>query len=234
MIIHKLILRHLAHRDDSDFYKLQAQDAIKWIEQNGVGIGHSTTALDIGCGHGIFGAELIKKECQVTFADVGNYLLPEMSHCPFRQIDLNRDDLSTIGQYDLVICSNVLEHLSKPSEFLNRSYQLLAPQGKLYLSWTNWLSQWGGHELSPFHYLGAQRGHLLYDKLVRRRRTHTPFQNLFPTYIGRTLKWIRRDPKLRLLRVAPRYYPECSFLMHLPILREFLAWNCAMLIGEAN
>jgi hypothetical protein len=34
------------------------------------------------------------------------------------------------------------------------------------------------------------------------------------------------------LRMAPRYYTELSFLMHIPVLREFLAWNCAMLIGR--
>ena len=232
MIIHKLILRHLTQSDDSAFYTMQAQDAIRWIERWGGPLGKSTTALDLGCGHGIFGAELMKHGCQVTFADEGNYLLPEIAAAPFRQINLDRDDLAGLGQYDLVICSNVLEHLAKHAEFLATAHKILTPQGKFYLSWTNWLSPWGGHEFSPFHYLGSHRGHLLYDKLIKRPRKHTPFQNLFPTSIGQTRKWIRLNPQLRILKAAPRYYPEFSFLIHLPVAREFFTWNCAVLMGK--
>ena len=43
---------------------------------------------------------------------------------------------------------------------------------------------------------------------------------------------IRRNPELRVLKTAPRYYPEFAFLMRLPVLREFLAWNFAMLIAR--
>ena len=86
MLLHKLIARHLKARDDTGFYALQAQDAIRWIEQSGVALGEKTSALDLGCGHGVFGAELMKKGCKVTFADEENLLLPELSQAPFRRI----------------------------------------------------------------------------------------------------------------------------------------------------
>ena len=230
MIIHKLIAHHLAHRDDPHFYTLQAVDAIRWIEGSGVLLKGTTKALDLGAGHGIFGGELVKRGCQVAFADESNLLLPELASAPFSKINLDSDDITALGTYDLVICSNVLEHLSKPFEFLASVAKILSPGGHLYLSWTNWLSPWGGHEFSPFHYLGARRGHLLYDKLTGRRRLHTPFVNLFPTSIAQTLRFIRRQPGLRVLRAAPRYYPELAVLLLLPVLREFLTWNCALLI----
>ena len=47
---------------------------------------------------------------------------------------------------------------------------------------------------------------------------------------GPALRAIRRQPNLRIIRVVPRYYTEFGFLMRLPIVREFLAWNCAVLI----
>jgi 2-polyprenyl-3-methyl-5-hydroxy-6-metoxy-1,4-benzoquinol methylase len=231
MIIHKLILQHLKAKDDPTFYTFQAQDAVGWIERSGVALGKGTRALDLGCGHGIFGAELIRRGCPTMFADEQNALLPEISGAPFRKINLDKDDISTLGTYDLVVCSNVLEHLAKPSLFLDRVHEILTPGGKLYLSWTNWLSPWGGHEFSPFHYLGPRLGPSLYDRTLRRKRLHTPFENLYPTYIGSTLRKIRQSPHLVLLRAAPRYYPEFSFLLRLPVLREFLAWNCALLIG---
>jgi SAM-dependent methyltransferase len=230
MIIHRLLAQHFKQRDDPTFYSFQAEDAIKWIARCGVSLGPTTRALDLGCGHGVFGAALMSWGCQVAFADEDRGLLPNLSSAPFRRINLDRDDVAALGEYDLVICSNVLEHLAKPKEFLDSVHQILSPGGVLYLSWTNWLSPWGGHEFSPFHYLGARRGHLVYDKLFKRKRKHTPFENLYPTYIGTVLSMIRHNPQLEMLRAAPRYYTELSFLIRIPVLREFLAWNCALLL----
>src|ERR1044072_4512463 len=191
MIIHKLIARHLKTGADPVFYSLQAKDAIDWIENRGVALGDNTEALDLGCEHGIFGAELRRRGCRVTFADQKNLLRPELSEAPFRQIDLDRDDFGSLGHYDLVVCSNVLEHLSKPDRFIENMAELLKPDGYLYLSWTNWLSPWGGHSFSPFHYLGPRRGHLVYDRLRIGTRRDTPFVNLYPTYIGHFRKMLR-------------------------------------------
>lgn len=232
MIIHKLIAHHLKHKDDAVFYRFQADDAVRWIEQSGVRLDSKTRVLDLGCGHGVFGAQLAKRGCPVSFADERNLLLPEIANAPFKQINLDRDDIADLGQFDLVVCSNVFEHLSKPDQFLDSVHQLLAPSGKLYLSWTNWLSPWGGHDFSPLHYLGPRNGQWLFDKLLKRPRNHTIYQNLFPTYIGRTLARIRRNPNLVILRTAPRYYTEFAFLLRIPVAREFLAWNCAVLIGR--
>jgi SAM-dependent methyltransferase len=232
MIIHRLIWQYLSHRDDPSFYVFQAEDAIKWLERWGVAFTPGVTVLDLGCGHGIFGAALAKRGCQVTFADEYEGLLPELSGSRFLLVNIDKDDLAPLGQYDVVICSNVYEHLSKPDQFLQNVGKILKPNGKLFLSWTNWLSVWGGHEFSPFHYLGTRRGHRIYDRIAKRPRKHTPYENLFPTYIGETMKKVRENPQLEVLKTAPRYYPEFSFLMHLPVLREFLAWNCAMVIRK--
>jgi SAM-dependent methyltransferase len=232
MIIHKLIAHHLKHHDDQTFYEFQAQDAIAWIAKAGVALGSGVKVLDLGCGHGIFGAELTKRGCQAVFADAVNMLRPDLENAAFKQIDIDRDDLGTLGEFDLVVCSNVFEHLAKPDQFLASIHKTLTRQGKLYLSWTNWLSPWGGHEFSPFHYLGTRRGYQLYDKIIGKRRNHTPFENLFPTYIGAVLKQIRQSQTLRIVRAAPRYYTEAEFLLNIPVAREFLAWNCALLIGR--
>jgi SAM-dependent methyltransferase len=234
MIIHQLILRHLRHRDDAGFYLLQAEDAILWLERWGVVFTTQTKVLDLGCGHGVFGGALAKRGCQVTFSDESNTLLPELSGSRFVPFNIDKEDFSKLGEHDVVICSNVYEHLSKPDDFLRNVRKILKPGGKFFLSWTNWLSIWGGHEFSPFHYLGARRGHLIYDKLGKRPRIHTPYENLFPTYIGGTMRKIRAIPGLQVLKVAPRYYPEFAFLMHLPGLRELLAWNCAVLVSRTG
>jgi SAM-dependent methyltransferase len=234
MIIHKIIVRHLKHQDDTKFYLLQARAAIEWLEQKHVVLSTSTKVLDLGCGSGIFGAELMKKGCQVEFADEANCLIPEIQNANFKRIDIDRENLASLGKYDLVICSNVFEHLAFQDSFVNAIPRLLHVGKLLYLSWTNWLSPWGGHEFSPFHYLGPKRGHLIFDKLTKKERKHTPFVNLFPISIGRGLRLIDKQPELRVIAAAARYYPEFSFVLRIPILREFLTWNCALLIMRTD
>jgi SAM-dependent methyltransferase len=233
VLLPKLIAHHLRHGTDDAFYRLQAVDAIAWLRRQGVVLGPGTRALDLGCGTGIFGAELLGLGCAVTFADEKNWLSPALSGAPFQPLNIDRDDLTLLGRHDLVICSNVLEHLARPEHLLDAIAALLEPEGVFYLSWTNWLSPWGGHDFSPFHYLGPRLGPRLWDRWIRKPRQLRPFENLYPTYIGRVLASIRRRPELRILQRAPRYYPELAFLMRVPVLREFAAWNCAVLLGRS-
>ncbi|HOX03837.1 MAG TPA: class I SAM-dependent methyltransferase [Candidatus Paceibacterota bacterium] len=234
MIIHRIIWQHLRHRDDPEFYRLQARDAIDWLDRHGVPARPGCRALDLGCGHGIFGRLLQEQGCDTVFADASDGRSPDLRPMPFLPIDLDRDDPARLGAFDLVICSNVLEHLAHPHRLLDAIPALLNPGAHCYLSWTNWLSPWGGHEFSPFHYLGSRRGHLLYDRIARRPRVHTPHENLFPTHIGSVLRRIRQNPALRVQRVVPRYYPELALLTRLPLIREFLTWNCAVLIQRPS
>ena len=229
MILPQLLWRFARHRDDPGFYQLQADDAIRWLRRAGVPLGPGCRVLDLGCGHGVFGGRLRGLGCEVTFADESNHLLPELRSAPFRPVNLDQDHLAGFGEFDLVICSNVLEHLRHPEQFLARAHQLLRPAGLLYLSWTNWLSPWGGHEFSPWHYLGPARGPRVYDALGG-RRFHRPGVNLFVTSIGGILQTLRTATSLELVRSAPRYYTELSFLMRIPGVREFLAWNAALLL----
>lgn len=231
MILPRLLWRFAHHRDDAEFYRLQAEDAIRWLRECGAPLGPGTRALDLGCGHGVFGGLLLAAGCEVTFADEKNFLLPEHRSAPFTAINLDTDTIDSLGRFDLVVCSNVLEHLARPKAFLSAADKLLNPNGRLYLSWTNWLSPWGGHEFSPWHYLGTELGPAIYDRLAKRPRFHRPGVNLFPTYIGDILAAIDEESALAVHSMAPRYYTEFSPLMRLPIVREFLAWNCALLLG---
>lgn len=234
MILHRLIRHHLRHRDDEAFYVMQAEDALRWMREQGVTFGPGTRVLDLGCGSGIFGAQLLPHGCEVTFSDCHESLRPEWRDHPFRRLTVGEEDLSVLGEFDVVLCSNVFEHLARPGEFLAQMHRVLRPRGVLFLSWTNWLSPWGGHDFSPFHYLGPRIGHRVYDLLRPGRRQHVPYAGLYPTHIGPTLRDIRRLPDVRIRAVAPRYYTEFAWIMRIPLLREFLAWNCALLIERRD
>ena len=222
MIIHQLIRLHFNYEKNAHaFFELQALDAIRWLRRGGVEIGGDTTVLDLGCGFGYLGRTCAELGARVTYGDLEDLRMDELKDAPFRQINLNTADLSAAGEYDLVLCSNVLEHLAQPGHLLAHLPALLKPGGVFYLSWTNWLSPWGGHEFSPWHYFGKRSGPI-----------HTVGKNLFKTYISAVLREVRAHKPLEIQRTAPRYYNEFGFLTALPGVREFLTWNCAMQIGR--
>lgn len=213
---------------------MQARDAIAWLKKQKVPMGPAVQAIDLGCGHGVFGSELAREGCAVTYSDEQNFLVESLRTEPFRAFNIDRQNLAELGKFDLVICSNVLEHLSRPKPFLASLHESLKPGGFFYLSWTNWLSPWGGHEFSPFHYFGPRIGHKIFDRITGKKRKHTPFQNLFPTSIGETLRLLRENPRIEIQAVAPRYYPELAPVTQIPVLREFVTWNCALLLRRRS
>lgn len=231
MIIHKLIRHHLKHGDDDAFYTLQATDAIKWMQRQGVPMGPNTRVLDLATGCGIFGHRFAMRGCQVVFSDHHYSLRDWMTGYDFRVLKIGEEPMSRLGQFDLVLCSNLIEHLPNLDAFITEIPSVLNPGGALYLSWTNWLSPWGGHDFSPWHYFGTYLGPRIYDLIHGKgKRDHFPYAGLWPTHIGSTLRKIAKHPNLKVVAVAPRYYTEHAWMMKIPILREFLAWNCAMLI----
>lgn len=145
----------------------------------------------------------MKLGCRVTFLDCHESLRAELRGLDFRIFAVGKQPLSALGQYDLVLFSNVYEHLPDPGGFLREVKSILSPGGVMFLSWTNWLSPWGGHDFSPFHYLGPRLGPWVFDRLRPGKRVHQPFAGLWPTYIGRTIRQIRKLPDLQFKQLPP-------------------------------
>ncbi|MEN3316553.1 MAG: hypothetical protein V7605_2787 [Acidimicrobiaceae bacterium] len=139
------------------------------------------------------------------------------------------------GSFDVCFSSNVLEHVSRPWAFLDEQVRVVRPGGTVYCAFTNWFSPWGGHETSPWHYLGGDRAARRYERRCghppKNRHGHT----LFPVHVSQALRWARTAPGATLVDARPRYYPD-SFrsLVGVPGVREVLTWNLAMVLRRTG
>lgn len=136
--------------------------------------------------------------------------------------------------FDGVLCSNMLEHTPHPLAVLDEVGRVLRPGGWAYVSWTNWLSPWGGHAIAPLHYLGPERGLRVYRRLFGEPKgKNLPFDGVWPLSIAAVLDHLAARPELEITALEPRYYPFLRPVMRVPVLREVAAWNCVIRLERA-
>jgi SAM-dependent methyltransferase len=106
--------------------------------------------------------------------------------------------------------------------------RVLRPGGWGYISWTNWYSPWGGHDMSPYHYLGLRLGPGLYERRHGPPRNNRYGAGLWARHIGPTLRLVTAQAGLEIECVEPRYWPQLRFVCRIPGLRELVTWNCVI------
>lgn len=132
---------------------------------------------------------------------------------------------------DVTFSSNVLEHVADPQTFLSELIRVTRPGGLIYVSFTNWLSPWGGHEWAPWHYLGAERARARYERRTGRPAKHTLGENLFAVHVGPTLRQVRARDDVTVVTARSRYWPFLPrAIVHAPGLREFATWNLLLIL----
>lgn len=187
--------------------------------------------LDLGSGGGYYARAMADAGATVTAADLAMQdvraarekglvaLVCDGTQLPFPE-----------GTFDGVLCSNMLEHTPAPEQILEEINRVLVPGGWAWVSWTNWYSPWGGHDIFPLHYLGPKLGLRAWRALFGEPRKNVPYEGLWPTHIGTTLAHVRHNSNLELIDAVPRYYPSQRWILKMPGVREVLTWNCLLLL----
>ena len=99
-------------------------------------LGEVGAALDLGCGDGLLAAELRVRE--LTLADVSTVALERararLPHA--RVVELQPDAPLSFGdaEFDLVLCTETIEHVRDVQLFLSELRRVLRPGGELALS----------------------------------------------------------------------------------------------------
>jgi 2-polyprenyl-6-hydroxyphenyl methylase/3-demethylubiquinone-9 3-methyltransferase len=103
------------------------------------------TVLDVGCGGGILSESLARKGGQVTGIDIAQRVLSiarlhlhesglDVDYCEKMVEDQARE---TPGDFDLVTCMEMLEHVPEPASVIRSVGELLKPGGQAFFSTLN-------------------------------------------------------------------------------------------------
>jgi SAM-dependent methyltransferase len=137
--------------------------------------------------------------------------------------------------FDVVHSSNVLEHSRHPRQLFEELVRIARPDAVIYLTFTNWYSPWGGHETSPWHYLGGERAARRYEQRHGMPPKNLYGESLHPLHIGTVLRWVREHPLVETLDAGPRYYPSATkFIVHVPGAREIATWNLRTVLRRVS
>jgi SAM-dependent methyltransferase len=206
--------------DPARFYGLLAGDSVRMIHEHGSLAGR--TVLDVGAGPVQFAEAFESAGARYVALDADPAELRTRPAVAGRGERLPLADRSV----DVCFSSNVVEHVPAPWRFAGELVRVTRPGGLVVVAYTNWLSPWGGHETSPWHYLGGYRAAERYG----RRYGHPPKNRygagLYPVSVASGLRWARSRPDTELLDARPRYLPGYARpLLRVPGLREVATWN---------
>lgn len=101
--------------------------------------------LDVGCGGGILSESLALRGADVSGIDMGEaplkvarlHALESGVNINYRRIPVEELAQQEAGQYDIVTCMEMLEHVPDPSSIIRACAALVKPGGQLYFSTIN-------------------------------------------------------------------------------------------------
>ncbi len=220
--------------DPEKFYAGLAEDAVRQVAEHADLDGR--TVVDVGGGGGWFTTAFRARgaHCYLFEPDPGELYF--RTDAPAGAVVADGYWLPVRdGTADVVFSSNVLEHVPDPIGLIEEMIRAVRPGGLVYLSYTNWYSPWGGHEMSPWHYLGPRRAARRYVKRYGRQPKHEVGVNLYRVHVGPVLRALRARTDVEIVEARPRYYPRwCRLLVRLPGVREVATWNLMLIMRRAG
>ena len=178
--------------DSSSHNSVSHETASKTAEQGLTG----KKVLDVGCGGGILAESMARRGADVTGIDLGTENLKAATvHAEqsglentlrYQHIPVEELAKTHAGQFDVVTCMEMLEHVPDPSSIVQACFDLLAPGGVCVLSTIN---------RNPKSYLFAIVGAEYVLRLLD-RGTHDYAKFITPAELDKmaiTAEFVRQD-----------------------------------------
>ncbi|MGD2166369.1 MAG: class I SAM-dependent methyltransferase [Anaerolineae bacterium] len=241
----KLARRRL--RSEKDYRELQAfQAALLLAYVRGFGVElEKRRVLDLGSGIGGYSEELATHGSRVISLDLirprasmqgGKSVMGSALSIPLRDRSV-----------DFVLCASLIEHVLDPLRLLREIRRVLVKSGHCYLSFPPFYSPLGGHEFSPFHYLGESWAIRLKGQLRRSPEWVGDIYQVSPdpdSFSGIYQDWglfkmtiakargLIKASGLETVDLSTRYLPIS--LIRWPILGEILTWHAQFLLKKPD
>jgi len=242
----KLARNRLRSEDDyRNFQSYQANLIIKYyLEKYAITLS-GKVVLDLGSGLGGYSREMIGMGAKVISLDLIQMPLKwGRGHLPLvaNALCIPICDESI----DFVFCASLIEHINDPLKLVMEIKRILKSRGYCYLSFPPFYFIRGGHQFSPFHYLG-ERWALRLSRLFRKAppdwviKVYAPSFSpssfadtyrdwgLFKLTIAKATRIISRS-NLEIVDISPRYLSINT--ARWPLLGEFLTWHVQFLLRK--
>ncbi len=158
-------------------------------------VGEGKKVLDVGAAEGYLAEILTRRGFEVTCLERDPGLAAAAAGKCRRVVvaDLEREVPPLVGPFDVILCGDVLEHLSDPARVLASLTQHLSGDGILIASVPNVAHLWVRLQLLLGHFEYAERGIL--------DRTHLRF------FTRKSFRQLLADSKLALVALNPTPVP---------------------------
>ena len=122
-----------------DLQRYIALASLQELRARGIRISESKV-LELGAGHGGYSFVFSQEAKFFTACDFHSDDFFSQKHIPFCVADLTYPFPFSAGNFDLVYCSSLIEHIAEPQKLLAEIWRVLRPGGHLYLSLVRWIS----------------------------------------------------------------------------------------------
>jgi 2-polyprenyl-6-hydroxyphenyl methylase/3-demethylubiquinone-9 3-methyltransferase len=137
-MLHRLNPVRLKYVRDMVDQHWQCDEHVRWPLEG-------KSALDVGCGAGLLAEPLARLGAKVTAIDASPELIAvarEHAKAMGLEVDYHAGDVKDLkGEFDLITCMEVIEHVADPPAFASALARRLAPDGLLILSTPNQTSR---------------------------------------------------------------------------------------------
>ncbi|MFC3609628.1 bifunctional 2-polyprenyl-6-hydroxyphenol methylase/3-demethylubiquinol 3-O-methyltransferase UbiG [Stutzerimonas tarimensis] len=116
---------------------------VNWIDEHAPLSGKKV--LDVGCGGGILSESMARRGAVVTGIDMGEaplsvarlHQLESGLQIDYRQVTAEALAMEAPGQFDVVTCMEMLEHVPDPASVIRACFTLAKPGGQVFFSTIN-------------------------------------------------------------------------------------------------
>jgi len=176
--------------------------------------------LDVGCGGGILSEALAEKGAEVTAIDVAPrvleiarlHLLESGKSVDYRQATIEQLAEDQPGEFDVVTCMEMLEHVPEPESIVEAIARVLKPGGQVFLSTLNRTPEAFALGIIGAEYVARllPRGTHRYDRFIRPSELSEWLRRA--GLIVRDICGVHYNPLMRFVKLGG--HVRINYLMH--------------------